>query len=141
MTPRNFKQGLSTETLTVPETAAYLNLSVETVRRLLLDGQIYGFRLGRGKVHILRDSVTKYLDEQQTLPVYDYAAQRRMQQLRRQRLKQLTREAAARARAAAHGPSRSTAAQRSTAAHRSPAAQRSAARPASARTPRAGRAS
>lgn len=85
MTPRDFKQGLSTDTLSVPETAAYLNVSVETVRRLMLEGQIYGFRLSRKKVRLYKASVVQYLDEQQSAPAYDYRAQRKLRDKRRQK--------------------------------------------------------
>ncbi len=88
MIPRDFKQGLSTATLSVPETAAYLNVSVESVRRLMLDGQIYGFRLSRKKVRLYTASVVQYLDEQQTAPAYDYKAQRQLRDKRKQMAKQ-----------------------------------------------------
>lgn len=94
MTERDFKQGLSIETLSVPDAAAYLAVSVETVRRLLLEGQIQGFRLSRAKVRIFKSSVSRYLEEQQTVPVYDLQAQSRLH-ARRQRATRARQTAAA----------------------------------------------
>lgn len=84
MTERDFKHGLSTETLSVPDAAAYVNVSAETVRRLLQEGQIEGFRLSRAKVRIFKASVSRYLEEQQAVPVYDEQAQSRLHARRQQ---------------------------------------------------------
>jgi excisionase family DNA binding protein len=78
MTDRDFKYGLSTETLSIQEAAAYLNISAETVRRLLQDGQLEGFRLSRAKVRIYKASLSRYVEEQQAVPVYDELAQSRL---------------------------------------------------------------
>ncbi len=81
----DLKQGIGGQTITVPEAAAYLHLSRETVRLLLHDGQIRGFRLGRKKILVYRESLETYLHEQQITPVYDLRTQKRNQAARLKR--------------------------------------------------------
>ncbi len=91
MDPRDFKHGLSTDTLSIPDAAAFLDVSPETVRRLLMDEQLGGFRLGRAKVRIFRASVIRYLEQQQATPLYDAKAQQQLRLKRRQEHRKLRR--------------------------------------------------
>jgi excisionase family DNA binding protein len=79
----DFRRGLSLDTFSVPETAAYLNVSDEMVRQLLIDGQIHGFRLGRRKLRVSKASVAQYLAEQRQVSAFDFDRHRALNARRR----------------------------------------------------------
>ncbi|HUJ77003.1 MAG TPA: helix-turn-helix domain-containing protein [bacterium] len=85
MTALDVKQGVGALTLSVPDAAAFLNVSRETVRNLLQEGQLEGYRLGKRKIVVLKQSLQRYLEEQRAVPAYDERAQARLREQRRQR--------------------------------------------------------
>jgi len=72
-------------TLSVRQTAAYLELGVTTVRRLIAEGQLDAYRITVRKVRVLRASVLRYREEQTAAPPYDEGIQEQLRRSRRKR--------------------------------------------------------
>ena len=81
----DFRQGVASTTMSVSDVSAYLDLSPDTVRALVQDGQLAGYRLGNKRLLIWRESVAAYLEEQQAIPPYDEVSQARARENRRRR--------------------------------------------------------
>ena len=81
----DFKRGVASDTMTVSDVAAFLNVSYETTKQLLQEGQLLGYRLSPRIVKIYRASVEQYLQEQQAAPPYDEKLQQRLRKERRKR--------------------------------------------------------
>jgi excisionase family DNA binding protein len=73
------------ETVTLQEAAAYLRLSVTTVRRLLADNQLHGYRLSRAKLLVYRASLYQYADQQRSTPPFDEGLQEKLRHARKAR--------------------------------------------------------
>ena len=75
-------QGTEARTYSLDEAAYHLGVSRRTVERLIEDEQLHAYRI-RGRIRVDRDSVARYLAEQQAIPAYDVQLQEQAAERRR----------------------------------------------------------
>jgi len=80
----DFRKGLGSETMSIGDVAAFLAVSPETVKDLLQEGQIEGYRIAKKIVRIHTASVERYAAEQKAAPPYDDKLQARLRKHRRE---------------------------------------------------------
>ena len=76
-----FKHGLAEETMSVPETAEFLNGSRQWVWKLIDEGQLESFKIG-GKVYVSKASLKRLIAEQRAVPVDDIDLQAELKERR-----------------------------------------------------------
>lgn len=91
----DLKDGYGTRTLTIPEAAAYLNRSRNSVRRLIEEKQFKAWRI-RGRYVIDKTSFLRFCEEQEAIPADDEALQARAAARRREEIESVQGELAVR---------------------------------------------